>query len=258
MNLKALLGEFIGTFILVFIGCGSVAIAVLYNSLNLYQIATIWGIGVSLAIYSTRAYSPAHLNPAVTLGMFLLKKQSFFTSILFLFVQLLGGIFAGSLLFIFFDNSIIEYEVNNTIVRGTIESQKTAMIFGEFYPNPGNHALEQLSTIKAFLLEAIGTFLLMFSILLITNSKVISSKIIPVLIGLTVSILIVFIAPYTQAGLNPARDFGPRLVAYFSGWGNASFPVQNFGFFTVYIFAPIVGASVAAIIFKFFRPILFK
>ena len=62
-------------------------------------------------------------------------------------------------------------------------------------------------------------------------------------IGLTVSALISVLAPLTQACFNPARDFGPRLFAYFAGWGSVAIPGQtSTGFFTVYIVAPIVGA----------------
>ena len=63
---------------------------------------------------------------------------------------------------------------------------------------------------------------------------------------LTVSIIISVIAPLTQAGLNPARDFGPRLVAYILGWGEVAIPGPRGGFFTVYILSPVVGAIVGA------------
>jgi glycerol uptake facilitator protein len=69
------------------------------------------------------------------------------------------------------------------------------------------------------------------------------SRLAPVFIGLTVAILISVIAPLTQACLNPARDFGPRLFAWYAGWRNIALPGPNGGgFFTVYILAPIVGA----------------
>ena len=67
-----------------------------------------------------------------------------------------------------------------------------------------------------------------------------------VLIGLTVAIIISILAPLTQAGLNPARDFGPRLFAFFAGWGDVAIPGPRGGFFTVYILAPILGALVGA------------
>ncbi|MDY0170390.1 MAG: aquaporin [Thermoguttaceae bacterium] len=72
----------------------------------------------------------------------------------------------------------------------------------------------------------------------------------PVFIGLTVAGLISFIAPLTQACFNPARDFGPRLFAYFAGWGSIALPgPRGLGFITVYILAPIVGAVLGAIFY---------
>jgi len=67
-------GEFIGTFLLVFFGCGSVTVSVLYSAFSgLFEVAAIWGIGVALAIYATRHLSCAHLNPAVSIAMVLAK-----------------------------------------------------------------------------------------------------------------------------------------------------------------------------------------
>jgi len=90
----------------------------------------------------------------------------------------------------------------------------------------------------------------MIVILVLTDSKRSINVIIPTLIGLTVGVLIILIAPYTQAGFNPARDFSPRLVSYFMGWGNVVFNLPNFGFLIVYMIAPCVGAGVASYVFK--------
>ena len=68
-----------------------------------------------------------------------------------------------------------------------------------------------------------------------------SSDIAPFFIGLTVMGIISVIAPLTQAGLNPARDFGPRLVAYLAGWGSIALPGPRGGFFAVYILGPLLG-----------------
>lgn len=68
------IGELTGTFILVFFGCGSVAVTIIFSSLvGLFQIAIVWGFGVALAIYATRHLSCAHINPAVSLAMVLAK-----------------------------------------------------------------------------------------------------------------------------------------------------------------------------------------
>ncbi len=70
-------GEFIGTFILVFFGCGSVAVTVLFSAhVGLFQVAIVWGIGVALAIYATRHLSCAHLNPAVSIAMVVAKRMN--------------------------------------------------------------------------------------------------------------------------------------------------------------------------------------
>src|SRR5690606_13141172 len=62
-------------------------------------------------------------------------------------------------------------------------------------------------------------------------------------IGLTVAVIIAVVAPLTQAGLNPARDFAPRLFSYFVGWGDIAIPGPRGGFLTVYIIAPILGGT---------------
>ncbi len=70
------IGEFIGTFIIVFFGCGSIMSATLFESFDgLFQIAFVWIIGVTLAIYSSRRYSGAHLNPAVSIAMLVAGKM---------------------------------------------------------------------------------------------------------------------------------------------------------------------------------------
>ena len=73
----------------------------------------------------------------------------------------------------------------------------------------------------------------------------------PVFIGGTLSALIAITAPLTQTGINPARDFGPRLVAYLAGWGAIAIPGLQGGFFWVYILAPLLGGALAAACFRF-------
>ncbi|MBR3531049.1 MAG: aquaporin, partial [Bacteroidaceae bacterium] len=114
-------------------------------------------------------------------------------------------------------------------------------------------AVSVVSLPLAMLGEGFGTFLLALFIFALTEDCNVgrpSSDLQPLFIGLTVSSIIFFVAPLTQAGLNPARDLGPRIVAYLAGWGDAALPDRVGGWFWVYVLAPVLGSSLAALFFK--------
>lgn len=246
-------GELIGTFLLVLFGCGSVAVTVLYGAhQGLFQVAMIWGIGVSLAIYVTRHLSCAHLNPAVSLAMVVGRRMSLGQLPPYLAGQVIGAFLAALVLYLLFGESIAAYETLHHITRGAPESVQTAMIFGEFYPNPGAGAAAVVSTGTAFLAEAFGTAILVFLIFSLTEGCNLGRPddvLVPLFIGLAVTILICILAPLTQAGMNPARDLVPRLFAYAAGWRRAAMPDAGFGFLTVYVLGPVTGAIGAALAF---------
>ena len=231
--MRGFIGELIGTFVLVFIGCGSVGWTLFISPLDLWQIALIWGAAVALAIYSAMAFSHAHLNPAVSFG-FLLKRELKLKELgPYLMGQFFGAFLAAVVLYFCFESFIKTKDIHS------------AMMFGEYYPNPGNSLLKDLSLSAAFAFEALGTFLLMFGILMITGLKLKNRKVInPILIGLLLAVLIFFVAPYTQAGFNPARDFSPRVLSTLFGW-DVDITFAGFGWFVVYIAAPITGAIIA-------------
>ena len=248
---REFIGEFIGTFILVLFGCGSVAVSVLFNAhQGLLQIALVWGFGVSLAIYATRHLSCAHLNPAVTLALVTGKRMQGRKMPTYLLAQFLGAIAAGLLLYALFSPSIAAFEQTQQIVRGSPESTQVAKIFGEYYQLPGNPAVVSLPLAAA--VEALGTFLLVLMVFSLTEGCNLGrpdDNLAPIFIGLTVTSVISLLGPLTQAGLNPARDLGPRLVAMIFGWGLAALPDKQGGFFWVYILAPIVGGQIASLFF---------
>lgn len=248
---KEFKGETLGTFLLVLFGCGSVAVSVLFNAhQGLMQIALAWGIGVTLSIYLTRHLSCAHLNPAVTLAMVISKRMQLRKLPVYMSAQFLGAFVAGAVLYILFNPSIAAFENTHHIVRGSIESIQTAKMFGEYYAVPG--ATSVVSLPLAFGAEALGTFLLLLMIFALTEGCNVgrpNEALAPLFIGLTVTSIICLIAPLTQAGLNPARDFGPRMVSWITGWGDAAFPDQSGGFLLVYILGPIIGATLAALFF---------
>jgi glycerol uptake facilitator protein len=253
-NLNSFAGELIGTFILTFFGCGAVATSVLYSAnMGSFQVAGIWGIGVTVAIYATRHLSCAHLNPAVSLAMVIGGRMKAWKLPIYLAAQFMGALSAGLVLLGVFSKSIANFEAAHHIIRGTADSVKTAMMFGEYFPNPSfSTAISDISLMRGFFVEAIGTFLLVTIILLLTEDCNVgrpSSDIAPIFIGLTVTVIICILAPLTQAGINPARDFGPRLVAYFAGWREIAIPGPRSGFFTVYIMGPFMGGSLSAVLF---------
>lgn len=251
MNIREFVGETLGTFLLVLFGCGSVAVTILFGAhQGLMQVALIWGLGVMLAIYLTRHLSCAHLNPAVTLAMVLGGRMHFRKLPVYVGAQLTGATLAGLVLYVLFAPSIAAYESAHHIIRGMPESVRTAMMFGEYYVYPGSKAIVSLPI--AIGAEAFGTFLLVLMIFALTEGCNVGrpdDALAPVFIGLTVTAIICLIAPLTQAGLNPARDFGPRLVAWTMGWGAAAFPDRVGGFFHVYILGPLIGGAVASISF---------
>ncbi|MGK5085794.1 MIP/aquaporin family protein [Bdellovibrionota bacterium FG-1] len=257
-----MLGELLGTFILVFFGCGSIAVTVLFSAhIGLFQVAAIWGIGVSLAIYSARHLSCAHLNPAVSLAMVVVGRMSWREIPSYWMAQLCGAILAALTLYALFCGSITAFELSHQIVRGAPESVQTAMMFGEYFPNPSvTISPAAVSMGSAFLAEALGTFLLVMLIFFVTdtcNAGRPDDGITPLLIGAALTALISLLAPLGQAGFNPARDFGPRIIAYLFGWGEVAIPGPRGGFFVIYIFGPLTGSTAAAVLFRYvFAPLM--
>lgn len=248
-------GELLGTFLLVFIGCSSVAVTVLFSAhTGVFQVAVIWGLGVTIAIYATRHLSCAHLNPAVSIAMALGRRMSWSRLPVYLVAQFAGAFMAAALLYLLFSASISHFESSNAILRGAPQSVQTAQMFGEFYPNPGAGSVAAVSTLCAFFVEATGTFILVLMIFSLTEGCNLgrpSDTLCPLFIGLTVTVLISILSPLTQAGFNPARDLSPRLFSWLAGWGAAAFPDKEFGFISVYVVGPIVGAVAASGLFTY-------
>lgn len=251
------LAEMTGTFILVFFGTGVVHAAVLAQTQSgLWQVAVVWGAAVGLAIYAVAAVSGAHINPAITIAFAVRRAFPLRKIPHYLLAQLLGAILAASILYMVFGGPLAAFEQSNSIVRGEPGSELSAMVYGEYFPNPAvardlGWSADCVSRKAAFLAEAIGTGLLAFFVFALTDGRNSAPKgAQAVLIGLTIAALISVIAPLTQACFNPARDFGPRLVAYVAGWKAIAIPGPRGGCFTVYILAPVVGAVSGASLYE--------
>lgn len=256
-------GEFFGTFILVFFGCGSVATVVLTGAqVGIFQVAIVWGLGLATAIYLTGSLSGAHLNPAVTLAMASANGFPWHNVPRYLFAQFAGGFAASAVLFAMYHGTLVAYEAAHQIIRGAPGSEATAMIFGEYFPNPGGKPFTDEVRLKvthgaAFFIEFVGTAILMLVILGTTHPRNASRPQIltAATIGLTVTLLISLIGPLTMAGLNPARDLAPRVFSRLAGWGSVPFATNGIGWLTVYVIAPILGAQFGALVYrKLFRP----
>jgi glycerol uptake facilitator protein len=252
---RTYLAEVVGTYLLVLFGTGAVASAIMTDALQgLWQVAVVWGFGVSLAIYATAAVSGAHLNPAVSLAFAIFRPRDFSWRQLppYWAAQLSGGILAGLTVLAVWGPFIDRFEEQRNLVRGEDGSELSAMIFGEYFPNPAafgtdSVAHDLVTPLAAVSVEALGTAVLVFMIFALTDPRTAgpSRWIWPFMIGFTVAALIALFAPITQAAWNPARDFGPRIVAFFAGWEDIAIPGPRNGFW-VYIVGPLVGGSIGA------------
>jgi glycerol uptake facilitator protein len=253
-------GEFIGTFILVFFGCGSVAAAVLTGAqVGIFQVAIVWGLGIATAIYLTGSISGAHLNPAVTLGFAAWGKFPWARVPHYVLAQFIGAFVASAVLFVVFRGTLVSYEVANHITRGAPGSEASAMIFGEYFPNPGgkpftDEVRARVTHGTAFFIEVIGTAILMLVILSTTDERNKSRPqvLAAATIGLTVTLLISLLGPLTMAAFNPARDLSPRLFSSLVGWGSVPFTVNGLGWLTVYVIAPSLGAIAGGGVYRLF------
>lgn len=179
-TVPAILAEFIGTYALVFFGCGAIILSELEN-LSSAVIPIIFGLTITIFVYLLGRFSGAHFNPAVTIGFLLNKEISIKDSVFFIGIQILGGMLA---------------------------SQTHVALFGRMH----SFGVTTLSVDvgQGFFLEAFCTGLLMFVILQVTRKE---NNIYGIAIGGTVFISALLIGEYTGGSLNPARSIGPALVS---------------------------------------------
>jgi glycerol uptake facilitator protein len=251
-------GEVLGTFLLVFFGCGSVCTAVTTGAfVGVFQVAIVWGLGIATAIYLTGGLSGAHLNPAVTISLAVYRRFPTRKIGPYIAAQMLGAFLASAVLFVIFSNAIGSYEKAHGIVRGQPGSEASAMVFGEYFPNPAGKPLtDEARSImphwQAFAAEVIGTGVLLLVILGVTDERNVSfPKILTApAIGLTVTLLISILGPLTMACFNPARDLAPRIFSSLTGWGMVPFQANGAGWLTVYCIAPVIGGLLGGFIYR--------
>jgi glycerol uptake facilitator protein len=237
-----LAAEFAGTMILILFGVGVVAQVVAGGSgLGDHDsIAWAWGLGVMLGVYVAGRISGAHLNPAVTVALAAFAGFSWRKVIPYSLAQTLGAFVAALLVRWNYTEVLHKFDPGLTI--------KSQFVFSTL---PGNGALP-VSEWGAFRDQIIGTAILLFMILAIvdvTNTPP-GANLAPFIIGLLV--VGIGMAWGTDAGyaINPARDFGPRLASFITGYGGAMRDQYGNFYFWVPIVAPIIGGLVGAGLYK--------
>jgi MIP family channel proteins len=209
---RALVAEAIGTFALVFAGCGAIMVDAKTGALGHVGVAISFGLVIMAMIYAVGHVSGAHFNPAVTFSFAVARHFPRWQIVPYWAAQLLGAVIAAA------------------ILRGSL----------------GNVAhvgatLPAGSDGQAFLWEAVLSFFLMFVIMAVATDARAVGEAAAIAVGGTVGLDAMFGGPVTGASMNPARSLGPGVV---SGDLHAIW---------VYLLAPIVGASLAALTYAFVR-----
>ena len=232
------LAEFIGTGLLIFFGVGCVAALVLTGAqFGQWEISIVWGFGVAIAIYCTAGVSGAHINPAVTIALAMFHGFDKAKVMPYIIAQMLGAFCSAALVYSLYSNLFTDYEIAHNFVRSSQDALATAGIFST-YP----HA--SFSFFGAFAVEFVITAVLMFAILALgdENNGAPRDTMNPLLIGILIAVIGSSLSPLTGFAMNPARDFGPKLFAYFAGWDYALTGAREIPYFIVPILAPIAGA----------------
>ncbi|WP_433172830.1 MIP/aquaporin family protein [Actinoallomurus sp. CA-150999] len=229
-----LAAEFAGTLILILFGVGVVAQVVAGGIGNHDSIAWAWGLGVTLGVYVAGRISGAHLNPAVTVALAVFKGFSWRKVLPYSLAQLAGAFVAAL---------IVRWNYSEVLAK--LDPGHTIKTQGVFSTLPGNGAAP-VHTGGALRDQIIGTAILLFLILAVTDlrNSAPAANLAPFIVGLIV--VAIGMAWGTDAGyaINPARDLGPRLASFFTGYGTA-FRDQYGG---LYFWVPIVGPLIGGVL----------
>lgn len=230
--MKKYLAEFIGTFSLVLFGCGAavvagksipITVADAPAGIGLLGIALAFGFAVVVMCYAIGPISGCHINPAITIAMLVAKKISFTDTIGYIIAQLAGATLAALVLL--------------EIQKGAPGFAMGEWALGSNGWGPGY--LGSYTTVAAFITETLLTFLFLF-VIFATTSKLGNSNMAGLAIGLTLVLIHLVAIPITGTSVNPARSFGPAILA----GGKA------LGQLWLFIIAPILGGIIAALVWR--------
>jgi MIP family channel proteins len=240
---REIFGEVLGTAILILFGDGVVASVVLFNNGNYESITWGWGIAVVLGIFASSKLSGAHLNPAVTIALYVRREFPLKKTFVYIMAQTAGAFLGALIIYFNYSEAIQNYESINQVWRNEATGIQTAGIFTTF-PAPF------VSHFGAIFDQILGTFLLVFGIFIITDekNKILDHKFEPFLVGMLVVGIGMSFGGNAGYAINPARDFGPRLFVYLAGWKNI-FTTNNY-YFYIPIIGPIIGGVLAGLFYQ--------
>ncbi|MBY5829287.1 aquaporin Z [Rhizobium ruizarguesonis] len=221
---KSLVAEFLGTFWLVFGGCGSAVLAAAYPELGIgfVGVAFAFGLTVLTMAYAVGGISGGHFNPAVSLGLTVAGRFPAARLVPYVVVQVVGAIAAAALLYL-------------------IASGKAGFELGGFAANGyGDHSPGGYSLLSALLIEVLLTMFFLIIILGSTSSRV-PAGFAPLAIGLGLTLIHLVSIPVTNTSVNPARSTGQAL--FVGGWA-----LQQLWLFWI---APLAGGALGGLVWKF-------
>lgn len=240
MNKHNLLGElsseFLGTFVLILFGNGVVAMTMLFGAgvpgevvMGGYTNITLgWGLAVTMGIYTANRLSGAHINPAVTLALAVFRDFPWRKVIPYCIAQTAGAFTAAALVF---------WNYRPAFRDADPLLENTASIFTTFPAFPE-------VPMAGFLDQLIGTGMLLFLILAISDEA--PAKLHPILIGAVVVLIGISFGGMHGYAINPARDFGPRLLTVVAGFKNNGLTDGTYVFW-VPIVGPLLGGLLGAL-----------
>jgi glycerol uptake facilitator protein len=243
--LGELSAEFFGTMILILFGVGVVAqVVTAVPSGNLGDhdsITWAWGIGVILGVYVSGRISGGHINPAVTIALAAFQGFPWRKVVPYIIAQTAGAFVAALIVRFVYADLINMFDPGHTI--------KSQFIFSTL---PGN-GVDGVTVTTAFFDQIVGTAILVFVVFALVNARNNPplSNLAPVVIGLLVVGIGMAWGANAGYAINPARDFGPRLASFITGYQTAFLDQYGTPYFWVPIVGPIVGGLIGAALFQF-------
>lgn len=223
---KKYLAEFFGTMVLVTLACGVAVVTKCATAADKLMTAGAFGLVIVAMAYSIGNVSGCHINPAVSIAMLVSKKMSFKDFIGYIIAQFAGAIAGAAILGVIFTFT----KGNSFGCNGLISETQT------HYP-----------ILKSFIVEVVLTGVFVFAILGVT-SKEEYGRVSGLVIGGTLTLVHLLGIPLTGTSVNPARSFGPALMAAISG------NPEPLSCVWVFIVAPLVGGLLAALAWAIVKP----